>query len=898
MESEVLAKLRNVLAKLYPDEASMRRISHDAGLDLTRVALNSSATNNWHSVLIEAEKLGRVNALLTVVKQEYRSNQEFLDAYNAYHHSTSQTSRNADQAFTSDASGRNQINFFGPLGTWDEVRRSLFKEQARTSSGKALEERFQIFDWAKAEQAYLDKVVKLYDRIRILGNSVDVPLGNLFTQVYILDKPTARYRHDIEELHKRGHDRLDFQWQPGERIHGLDLVKTGQNLFILGKPGAGKTTFLKYITIQAARKLLPRIPIFVSLNQWADSRWGKGDKAALLPFLIEQVDICNFPDAALFVDYLLREGRVLILFDGLDEVKQEKDQHRRLTHLLQDFAHHYDRSQHLITCRIAASDYAFTGFVDVEVADFTPDQVREYAHKWFGEQDTKIDTFTTELARPENKGLAELCNTPLLLSMLCLTFDNTMRFPPNRAELYEDALETLLRKWDSSRQIQRDEIYRELSHKRKLQLLMNIAVSTFQRGELFFRQRDLEKWIVDYLSKLPGAPPADILDGTTLLKAIEAQHNILVERVQGIYSFSHLTFQEYLTARYLAENQGKEKIDNLIHAHLTDQRWREVFLLTTSLLDDADNFVTTLRTTTDGLLVDVPTLICLLTWAHDQTTAVRASVELRHAVELAYIFLDRAIAFIHASEREHERRLTVSFTRGLARSQSRLRSRFHSISVVRESAIAFAGARAIEQNRSIALANAITLALSLARESANKFENLTSRYLVRAIESEREPGSLSARSCALELARATAPSVGFDFGLYYAWAYANLFANEVFDLEYWQAPMQEFPSLLQVVAGLADDAKLAALAQYLRAMPMSLPRVDGYSWQQYAVALFPILRDERALRCEWKFSNKEIYKLNDYFYANELLVQCLKVAAVSNRDEVLQKLLLPPGVSK
>ena len=311
--------------------------------------------------------------------------------------------------------GRDQINFIVPLGNWEEVRRLLFKDGTRSSAAKVTPEQFQSFDWAKAEQAYLEKVMKLYNRVRILDRSSDVPLGNLFTQVYILDKPTARYRHDIEELRKQDHDHIAFQRQIGERIPGLELVKTGQNLFILGKPGAGKTTFLKYITTQAALKQLPRIPIFVSLNQWADSRWSKGDKAALLPFLVEQFAICDFPDADLFIDYLLRAGRALVLFDGLDEVKQEKDQRRHLTRLLQDFARKYDKSQYLITCRIAASDYAFDGFADVEVADFTAEQVQEYSHNWFGAQTSKANAFITELASAENQGLAELCNTPLLL---------------------------------------------------------------------------------------------------------------------------------------------------------------------------------------------------------------------------------------------------------------------------------------------------------------------------------------------------------------------------------------------------------------------------------------------------------------------------------------------------
>jgi predicted NACHT family NTPase len=702
------------------------------------------------------------------------------------------------------------------------------------------------FDWSKAEEAYCNKVIKLYDRVRILGASVDVPLGNIFTQVYILDKPTARQRHDIEELRNQSKDRLDFQYQLGRRIHGLSLVKGKQNLFILGKPGAGKTTFLKYITVQAARKQLPRIPIFVSLNQWADSKWSKDEEAALLPFMVEQFAICDFPDATFFIEYLLQKGRALVLFDGLDEVKQEESQRRRLTRLLQNFAHKYDKSQHLITCRIAASDYAFTGFSDVEVADFTPNQVREYAYNWFNGQVKKLDTFTTELTKPDNKGLAELCNTPLLLSLLCLTFDNNLRFPPSRVELYEDALETLLRKWDSNRQIQRDEIYRELSHKRKLQLLMRIAVPSFEKGELFFRQRDLENWIVDYLVTLPSALPADMIDGTTILKAIEAQHSILVERAQGIYSFSHLTFQEYFTARYIVENQGQEMISKLM-GHLTDRRWREVFLLTASLLNNANDFVMNMRSAIDQLFKDMPTLSHMLTWAYKRTLAANVPVERHPAVQLVYIIL--ACTCVHELT-HHEGRSLV-----------------HNL--------------------------ALTLALD---HDYDREYNLDFPLILQQI---RAPDLATNPILTLKLARITSTSE-VDYSLYYTWAYAKISAYEHIEHHdnQWQAALNQFPTLLQGIAILAENIGLDTLAQRLRILTVPPANTSWQSWRKYTATMFAILHEERDLAHKWDFNQKEIEKINDYFYANELLIQCLKVAAVSDRQTVLNGLLLPPEHDK
>ena len=144
-----------------------------------------------------------------------------------------------------------------------------------------------------------------------------------------------------------------------------------------------------------------------------------------------------------------------------------------------------------------------------------------------------------------------------------------------------------LKKWDSSRNIKRDEIYRGISVTRKQQLLARIAAEFFERKEIYFAEKDIVKIIDEYLKTLPGFQ--DDIDGETFLKAIEAQHGLLVERAHRIHSFSHLTFQEYFVARYIIEN-GSDKILLRLMSHLSDKYWHEVFLIVASLLPHADNF--------------------------------------------------------------------------------------------------------------------------------------------------------------------------------------------------------------------------------------------------------------------------------------------------------------------
>src|SRR4051794_27330969 len=57
--------------------------------------------------------------------------------------------------------------------------------------------------WALAARTYREEMAWLYGSIHIFGMSQPVPLGAIFTDVYLLDKPSALRRHAIEELRAR-----------------------------------------------------------------------------------------------------------------------------------------------------------------------------------------------------------------------------------------------------------------------------------------------------------------------------------------------------------------------------------------------------------------------------------------------------------------------------------------------------------------------------------------------------------------------------------------------------------------------------------------------------------------------------------------------------------------------
>jgi tetratricopeptide (TPR) repeat protein len=105
MNPEILAGLRTVLAKLYAEEPDIRRLIADAGLDVARINLDSAAINDWQAVLEEAEKVGRTEALLAVIEQEYGENAEFQAACHACRVALAQISLTPDHGVETLTSG-------------------------------------------------------------------------------------------------------------------------------------------------------------------------------------------------------------------------------------------------------------------------------------------------------------------------------------------------------------------------------------------------------------------------------------------------------------------------------------------------------------------------------------------------------------------------------------------------------------------------------------------------------------------------------------------------------------------------------------------------------------------------------------------------------------------------
>jgi len=403
--------------------------------------------------------------------------------------------------------------------------------------------------------------------------------------------------------------------RPGEPQPLLALLtdEEQEGLIILGAPGAGKTTFLKYLAVQLAQGRgqelglgAERLPILLPLSAYA-AALAEAD-ISLDDFLPRYYRDQNVRlDLRPLFEAALQAGQAVVLLDGLDEVRLTQ-RRQQVVDQVEDFmAWHRGRGNwFVITSRIVGyreAPLSVEGLTECTLVDFGDEEIRQFAERWcaaleraaLGE--TEVAEWEAERECAEflatvnrNPGVRRLAANPLLLTILALMKRQGVALPERRAKLYATYVDTLLRTWNLARSLapgrQREMKLEEAAETVRVLASLALWMHETNPGVGLAPRGDVERQLMaHYRSK--GASLEQAEDRTARFLADVREHaGLFLERGAGSYGFIHLTFEEYLAAVAIARQgqlEPQRTVDKLCQ-HLAEPEWREVVLLTVGYL--------------------------------------------------------------------------------------------------------------------------------------------------------------------------------------------------------------------------------------------------------------------------------------------------------------------------
>ncbi len=378
---------------------------------------------------------------------------------------------------------------------------------------------------------------------------------------------------------------LDQSRQPPPVIiadNGDDALRKSpqKRVVILGGPGTGKTTTLKYLAADRARKALidlaEPVPIFVSLPDFARS------EKTLLVYLTASVGEIGADDR--YADLLwrtIKDGKSFICLDSLDEV----DPQRRTKTI--DSINTWT-SEPGITWLIGSRFTEYKGgwlsrgqFSEWELQPMKQASRQELAKRLLPELQRLLHTDGTTTqpsafvkALEEHSQAVAWGENPLLFSLAAVVFVRLGTLPSSRASLYREIIDAVLEVREQ------DPIRRGMLRR----VIADLALRLYEmRGHTFSRD--------DLLGLLPLVRKNQDENWDTVEMATRIIRSSVLEVVaRETYGFQHQTFQEYLAAvelahRFISQKPAiQEEGWKLAWNKRTYSRWADILRLLVGVL--------------------------------------------------------------------------------------------------------------------------------------------------------------------------------------------------------------------------------------------------------------------------------------------------------------------------
>ncbi|MBN1536901.1 MAG: SUMF1/EgtB/PvdO family nonheme iron enzyme [Anaerolineales bacterium] len=375
------------------------------------------------------------------------------------------------------------------------------------------------------------------------------------------------------------------------------------------KLGGKEKSLLKELklntTVLEVEKKLP-LPIYVPLNAYADylrsqkniSKARQKTLASFISFyLIEKQSSFNLPTD--FFELLILDGQtVILLLDGLDEVANEQE--RVLVREAIETLIVGRGSMHaVVTCRTIAykerTALPSNLFRELKVKPLSNDQIAALVSQAYNSlfpsdqiiAQQKANDLLHSIQKLESERrirsgmeIEPLITTPLLIRLLLVVHYSDRHLPEQRAELYMKATDAMLLPEYNPDEAVSERIGQMVGGSLQIhrELAQFVAFSMHERGNE--QGREISE---SGIRRLIAAKP-EYKDKIEDLIVLTRTRGTLLEERLGSYRFIHLSFQEFLAGRYLAEivrsQSGVEGIANFLeNGTVLESWWREPTLL-------------------------------------------------------------------------------------------------------------------------------------------------------------------------------------------------------------------------------------------------------------------------------------------------------------------------------
>jgi formylglycine-generating enzyme required for sulfatase activity len=331
--------------------------------------------------------------------------------------------------------------------------------------------------------------------------------------------------------------------------------------------------------------------------------------ASLWDFIVSELEATTAVEFAPYLKSHLLEQGGLLLLDGLDEVPEASQRRVQIKQAVEDFAASFPKCRILLTSRTYAYQqqaWRLSGFAEAVLSPFDMAQIKQFVDRWYAHiavlrglhpGDAAGHAELLKLAIHRSDRLCALAERPLLLTLMAsLHAWRGGSLPEKREDLYADMVDLLLDWWESPK------VVRDRDH---------VIVAQPSLREWLRVERDKVRKLLERLAYQAQASQADLV-GTAdipegellsgllrlsrnpdvnparLIEYLSNRAGLLLPRGVGVYTFPQRTFQEYLAACYLADNDYPDKVAELVRQD--PNRWREVALLTAAKVARGSRF--------------------------------------------------------------------------------------------------------------------------------------------------------------------------------------------------------------------------------------------------------------------------------------------------------------------